>query len=130
MKCKFKTNKILTALKETDHIVTTADGKVIHKKLESNPLKFLLSKRSEETRKPTNQCRRCGWFSQEEYCESHKQLMAESASKIKQQEEAGTSKSFPETPMREPEEHTVIMVTTDNQTTDGAKSAHIEENSP
>ena len=30
MKCQFKTNKILTALKELDHTVTTADGKKIH----------------------------------------------------------------------------------------------------
>ena len=44
MKCRFKTNKDLTAVQETDHTVTTAEGKVIRKKLESNPLKFEPSK--------------------------------------------------------------------------------------
>ena len=39
-KSGFKTNKILTAVKETDHTVTTFDGKTIHKKLASKPLKF------------------------------------------------------------------------------------------
>ena len=32
MKCGFKTNKILTAVKETDHTITTSEGKIIHKK--------------------------------------------------------------------------------------------------
>ena len=36
MKCRFKTNKSLTAVKETKHTVTTSDGKLIHKKLASN----------------------------------------------------------------------------------------------
>ena len=31
MKCGFKTDKILTATKETDHTVTTSDGRIIHK---------------------------------------------------------------------------------------------------
>ena len=40
MKCRFKTNKILTAANETKHTITTTDGKVIHKKLASGPLNF------------------------------------------------------------------------------------------
>ena len=40
--------------------MTTAEGKVIHKKLASKPLKFQPSMKSEETRKPTNGRRRCG----------------------------------------------------------------------
>ena len=51
MKCRFKTNKTLTAIKETDHTVTTADGKILHKKLASNPLKFQPPKKPEEARK-------------------------------------------------------------------------------
>ena len=51
MKCRSKTDKSLTAVNETKHTVTTADGKTIHKKLVSNPLKFQLSKKTEETRK-------------------------------------------------------------------------------
>ena len=31
MKCRLKTDKVLTAVKETKHTVTTADGKTIHK---------------------------------------------------------------------------------------------------
>ena len=31
MKCGFKTNKILTAVAETDHTITTSEGRVIHK---------------------------------------------------------------------------------------------------
>ena len=54
MKCRFKTNKLLTAVKETEHTVTTSEGKIIHKKLASKPMKFLLPKKSEEKRKPTN----------------------------------------------------------------------------
>ena len=33
MKCRFETKKLLTAVKETNHTVTTSDGKMIHKKL-------------------------------------------------------------------------------------------------
>ena len=36
MKCRFKTNKMLTAVKETKHTVITSEGKIIHKKLASN----------------------------------------------------------------------------------------------
>ena len=74
MKSRFKTNKLLSPIKETDHILTTADGKVIHKKLASNPLKVQPTKRSEETRKSTNRCRRCGRFSHHDCCETHKGL--------------------------------------------------------
>ena len=33
MKCSFKTIKNLTAVKETDHTVTSSEGRVLHKKL-------------------------------------------------------------------------------------------------
>ena len=101
MKCRFKTNEILTAVNETDQTVTTADGKVIHKKLASNLQKFQPSKRSDQARKPTNRCRRRGRFSEDEYCETHKRLMAENSGKSgRQQDEASTSKSFPKLPLR------------------------------
>ena len=104
---------------------------VIHRKLVSNPLKFQQSKRSEEARKPTNQGRRCGRFSHDEHCETHKRLMAERFGKTgQQQDKADTSKSFPKMPMREQEEHTVITITTDRQAMDGEESAHHEENNP
>ena len=63
MKCRFKTDKILTAAKETKHTITRTNGKTIHKKLASNPLEFQPSKKAEETRKPTKRCTRCGLFS-------------------------------------------------------------------
>ena len=75
MRCGFKTNKILTAARETKHPITKTDGKTIHKKLASNPLKFQLSKKAEEARKPTERCTRCGRFSNEELCDTHKRKM-------------------------------------------------------
>ena len=40
MKCGFKTNKTLTAIKKTDHTVTTSDGRTIYKKLASKTFKI------------------------------------------------------------------------------------------
>ena len=74
MKCGFKTNKILTAVAETDHTVTTSEGRVIHKKLVFRPLKFQIPKKLEEPRKATNRCRRCGKFSSGDLCETHLRL--------------------------------------------------------
>ena len=51
MKCGFKTNKILPAVKETDHTVTTSEGRIIHKNLASKPLKFQTSRRTDELQK-------------------------------------------------------------------------------
>ena len=56
MKCRFKTNKILTAVNETKHTITTSDGKIIHKKVSSKPIKFQLPKKPEEKKKQTNRC--------------------------------------------------------------------------
>ena len=105
MKCTFKTNKTLTAVRETGHTITLADRKIIHKKLASNPLKFQPTKKREEARKPTNRCRRCDKFSQGNLCDTHKRLMIESNLK---EDEAGRSKSFPKMPTHETEERTVI----------------------
>ena len=74
LKCRFKTNKPLTATKETKHIITTSEGRIIHKKLASKPIKFQLPRKLEERRKPTNRCSRCGKFCQGEYCDTHKRL--------------------------------------------------------
>ena len=76
MKCGFKTNKVLTAVAETGHTVTTSEGRVIHKKLASKPLKLQISRKPEEQRRPTNRCRRCGKFSSGEWCETHLRLEA------------------------------------------------------
>ena len=74
LKCRFKANKLLTAVKETKHTITTSEGKTIHKKLASKPIKFQLSREPEERRKQTNRCRRCGKFCQGEFCDTHKRV--------------------------------------------------------
>ena len=74
MKCGFKTNKILTAVAETGHTITTSEGRIIHEKLASKPLNFHTSRKPEDQRKPTNRCRRCGKFSSGELCETHLRL--------------------------------------------------------
>ena len=71
MKCRFKTNKILTAVNETKHTITTSEGKVIHEKLASKPIKVQSSEKPEEKRKQTNRCIRCGKFSQGNFCDTH-----------------------------------------------------------
>ena len=48
MKCRFKANNPLTATKETGHTITTAEVRIIHKKLASYPLKIQASKKSDE----------------------------------------------------------------------------------
>ena len=120
MKSRFKINKTLAAVKETGHTITTADGKLIHKKLASNPLKFQPPKKSEESSKPANRCRRCGKFSQGDFCETQKRLISE---KLKQ-DEASTSKFFPKIPNRDAEEErTVITITTESQMADARENS-------
>ena len=74
LKSRFKTNKMLTGIKETKHTITTSEGKTIHKKQASKPVKFQLSRKPEEKRRPTNKCRRCGKFCQREFCDTHKRV--------------------------------------------------------
>ena len=74
LKCRFKTSKPLKAIKETEHTITTSEGRVIHKKLASKPIKFQFLRKPEERRKPTNGCSRCGKFCQGEYCDTHKRV--------------------------------------------------------
>ena len=120
MKCRFKVNKTLTAVQETGHTITTADGKIIHKKLASNPRKFQPPRKPEESRKPTSRCRRCGKFSQGDFFETHKRLISERLEK----DEASTSKSFPKMPNCDvEEERTVITITTDSQTADAEENS-------
>ena len=74
MKCGFETNKTLTAVKETDHTVTTSEGRIIHKKLALKSSKFQTSRRTDEQQKRViNLCRKCGKFSSGEFCETHQQ---------------------------------------------------------
>ena len=97
MKCGFKTNKILPALAETDHTVTTSERRVIHKKLASRPLKFQTSRKPEEPRKATNRCSRCGKFSSGELCEAH--LRLKTARQDDNNIEPSTSHTLPTMPI-------------------------------
>ena len=116
MKCRFKTNKILTASNETKHTITTTDGKVIHKKLASNPLKFQPAKKTEEPRKPTNRCTRCGRFSHDDLCDTHKRIRSE-----QQGQSTSADKTIPTMPIERPEARPDITVISDSQ------SSHADE---
>ena len=50
IKSGFKTNKISTAMKKTDLTVITSEGKIVHRKLASKPLKFQTSKKNRRTK--------------------------------------------------------------------------------
>ena len=56
--------------------------------------------------------------------------MVETANKAQQQDEACSSKSVRKIPKRETEEHTLITITTDSQTTDVDDPTNKEENIP
>ena len=116
MKCRFKTNKIFTAAKETKYTVTTTDGKVIHKILASNPLKFQPTKKAEEPRKPTNRCTRCGRFSHYDLCDTHKRIRSE-----QQGQSTSADKTMPTMPIERAEVRPDITVISDGQ------SSHADE---
>ena len=97
MKCGFKTDKILTATKETDHTVTTSDGRTIHKKLASKPLKFQTQRKPDEPKKAITRCKRCGKFSSGKYCEAHRQL---DSNNNDAEEGPSTSRNFPTMPAK------------------------------
>ena len=109
MKCRFKTDKTLTAAKETYHTITTTDRKTIHKKLASNPLNFQSSKKADETRKPTKLCYRCGRFSKEDLCDTHKRV------KLEQQKQSTSTDTFPTMPAKQTEEIPDITIISDSQ---------------
>ena len=96
MKCRFKTNKPLTAIKETKHTIPTSEGGIIHIKLASKSIKFQLPRKLEEGRKPTNRCSRCGKFCQGEYCDTHNRLYGIP----KDRQQASSSHALPTTPQK------------------------------
>ena len=116
MKCRFKTNKILNAANETKHTITTTYGKVIHKKLASNPFKFQPAKKTEEPRKPTNRCTRCGRFSHDDLCDTHKRIRSE-----QQGQSTSADKTIPTMPIERSEARPDITVISDSQ------SSHADE---
>ena len=107
MKCGFKANKILTAVNETGHTITTSEGRVIHKKLASKTLKFQTSRRSDEQRRAIIRCRRCGKFSSAEICETHqRQDSNNNAADI----EPSTSHALRTMPMKKKRNHNRVVM--------------------
>ena len=102
MKCSFKTNKILTAVQETDHTITISEGRVIHKKVASKPLNFQTSRKTDEQKKAINRCRRCGKFISGELCETHLRLQTTGKDPNNNTEDKGPSTSYtlPTMPMK------------------------------
>ena len=105
MKCGFKTNKDLTAVKKTDHIITTSEGRVIHRKLASKPLKFQTSRKTDEQRRAITRCRKCGKFSSGELCETHQR---QDPNNNAADNEPSTSHALPTMPAKKKHNHVVI----------------------
>ena len=119
MKCGFKTDEILTAIKETDHIKTTSGVKIIHKKLASKPLKFQTSREPDEQRKTISICRRCGKFSSDEYCETHRRLRTDGDLNNNQADnDAGPSHLMPTMPSKKPTYIRVVMYDSSSRDSD------------
>ena len=109
LKCRLKTDKILTAARETKHTITTTDRKIIHKKLASNPSKFQPLKKNEETKKPTKRCTRCGRFSNGELCDTHKSVKSEL------QKQSTSSETLPKMPAKQTEKIPDVTIISDSQ---------------
>ena len=113
-KCGFKTNKILTAVKETDHTVTTSEGRIILKKLASKLLKFQTSRRTDEQQKGLfNRCQKCGKFSSGEFCETHQYpgIECQDSNDNIAHNEPSTSHTLPTMPMKKIETTTAWSYT-------------------
>ena len=54
MKSKFKTNKVLSAVKQTGHTSPTSEDRTINQKLATNPFEIQPSKKPDEQRKQTS----------------------------------------------------------------------------
>ena len=128
IKCGFKTNKILTAVAETDHTINTSEGRVINKKLASRPLKFQTSKKPEEPRKATNRYRRCGKFSSGELCETHLRIRA--ARQDNNNNEPSTSYTLPTMPTTSKKRAYSRIITYDSSSQDSEpNSNHADKDS-
>ena len=84
--------------------------KLSTKKLASNPLKFQPTKKAEEPRKPTNRCTRCGQFSHDDLCDTHKRIRSE-----QQGQSTSADETIPTMPIERPEVRPDITVISDSQ---------------
>ena len=131
MKCGFKTNKILTAVAETDNTVTTSEGRVIHKKLASKPLKFQTSRKPEDQRRATNRCRRCGKFSSGELCETHLRLetFRQDDNNNTEDNEPGTSYTLPMMPANKKRTYNHVVMYDSSSHDSESTNNHADKNS-
>ena len=114
---------MLTAIRESDHTITTSEGRIIHKKLASIPLKFKSPRRPDEPRRPTNRCQRCGMFSQGSYCETHERVFG-----IRDKpQEAHHSHTLLPMPHEEPVQDEEIPDSTDEEEQESQTVPHAEE---
>ena len=90
--------------------------KLFTKKLASNPLKFQPTKKAEEPRKPTNRCTRCGRFSDNDLCDTHKRIRSE-----QQRQSTSADETIPTMPIERPEVRPDITVISDSH------SSHADE---
>ena len=112
MKCGFETNKILTAVEEADHTITTSEGRIIHKKFSSKPLKFQTSRGTDERRRVINRCRKCGKFRSGEFCENHQhpETQIQDSNNNIADNEPGTSHTLPTIPMKKKRNYNRVTV--------------------
>ena len=85
-------------------------GKLFIKKLASNPLKFQPTKKTEETRKPTNRRTRCGRFSNEDLCDTRKRIRSK-----QQGQSTSADKEMPTMPIERTEVQSDITIISDSQ---------------
>ena len=138
MKCGFKTNIKLTAIAETGHTITTSEGRVIHKKLASKPLKFQTSRKPEDQTRTHNRCRRCGTFSSGELCETHLRLEVtrQDANNNTESNEPSTSYTLPMMPSKKKRTYNRVEIyespsrDSDSTSNDADKISSDEEDSP
>ena len=87
------------------------EGKIIHKKLASKPLKFQTSRKTDEQKRAISRCRRCGKLSSGEYCETHRRLRAEGdPNNNLADDDAGPSHTMPTIPLEEKTNYRRVVI--------------------
>ena len=126
MKCGSKTNKNLTAVKETGHTITTSEGRIIHKKLVSKPLLFQTSRKTDEQRRAISRYRRCGKFSSGEICETHQR---QNSNNNAADNEPSTSHALPTMPMKKKRDHYRVVMYDSSSRESDLTDASVDEDS-
>ena len=124
MKCRFKTDKILTAAKETKHTITTTDGKTIHKKLASDSLKNFSHQRTlmKQGNLPKNA--QDGDASATKTCDTHERVKSE------QQKQSTSAETLPTMPAKPTKEIPDITIISDSQSSQAEELPSTENIDP